>query len=614
MPNRKKILLVLLVGALVLMGVLFGARQSLPEKDTSRNEVALQMERTLKEYLKVEKPYSDLLQALKRNQVDTLGITMDGELLVREKDQNRYYVHMPAPQGLLTDALTKIAPNEVVIVSLRAVAVARNKGPAAVVLDGVKDLLPLVIIVFLVLAARGMAGGMGKDATYNRIDKTDVRFDDIIGAEDAKEALQDVVAYLKDPELFARIGARAPKGVLMEGPPGTGKTLLAKAVAGECSVPFYSLNGASFSSPFVGMGIMKVRKLFKEAAAHAPCIVFIDELDGIGNRDSGGRGDAASTENSRIINTILTELDGFEAQTGVVVIGATNYASRVDAALTREGRFDRKCLLGLPSIEERQKLFALYAKKINVSDNVDWTRLSRLSAGLAPSAISAVVNAAALAAAQRGSEEVTAPDLATALERQQMGAPTASIARGMSESLKRRIATHEAGHAVIGDATGMGTLDGVTIVPRSRALGVTLLTQDQDSLLFTGTELRAQICTLLAGRAAEKLMLGEASTGAANDLDRASRLALHMVADTGLAGRFGAFSFKALGPESETLTRAEALPDAVKLLEELEAETDRILVDNQEALAALTEALLDRETLTGEEAKAIISSKARRYT
>jgi len=608
--KHKKVLITLVVVGTMLAAFFSpGLFSSGPAFTPARNSVAVLVEKEQRHYLAHERPFSELLSLIGANKVGLLAVTTDGELLVRLRNGDRFYIHAPAPAGLLTDTLTKAKDQNVTVVTLRTAAVPRPANLVGEALQVVRDLLPVVLIVVLLVMARSSLGILGGAKPFSIVKDPGDRFDDVIGAEDAKEALADVVDYLRNPERYAEIGARAPKGVLLEGPPGTGKTLLARAVAGECGVTFISLNGASFSASFVGVGVGRVKQLFREAAKHAPCVIFIDELDGIGNRDGNGSGGAAETENSRIINTLLTELDGFDTRSGIVVIGATNYAARLDAALTREGRFDRHCALGMPNISERAELFALYAKKVKIVDVIDWSRLARRSAGLAPSAIAAVVNFAALIAAQAGRDAVTDTDLSTALERQQMGSPTASLQRAMSDSLRRRVAIHEAGHALVGWKTGMGTLDGVTIVPRSRALGVTLLTQESEDILFTRSELRARISTFLAGRAAELLVLGEASTGASNDLERASAIALSMVAETALAGTFGPFSFKALGRESETLTRGEALPQAVELLREIEAETDAMLAENRDALEALAGVLLERETLTGEEALAVLQSQ-----
>lgn len=583
-----------------------GRPARLPDDAPGRDTVAMLVEEEKASYLKQERPYSSLLSALAKDDVSVLAIATDGELLVRTRSNDRYYVHAPAPTGLLTDALAKARGNNALVVTLRVASVKPPVDFASGLADGSRALVQLLLVGFLIAMLRGSLGVLGGSKPFELVEDPGVRFGDVIGAEDAKDALKEVVAYLKAPERFAKMGARAPRGVLMEGPPGSGKTLLAKAVAGECGVPFLVLNGSSFTSTFVGVGVARVKKVFKEAAKHAPCVVFIDEIDGLGTREGSGHGGAVETENRRIINAILTELDGFDARAGIVVIGATNYGAHLDAGLTREGRFDRKCSLGLPNVKERQAIFELHAGKIPVATDVDWARLARLSAGMAPSAISTVVNFAAFDAAQDGREEVTQEDLQRALERQQLGTPAHGLTRAMSPEVRQRVAVHEAGHALIGWKTGMGTLDGVTIIPRSRALGVTLLTQEHDDLLLTEKELRSRIATLLAGREAERLVLGSVSTGATNDLERASHLALAMVSEAGMAGPFGPFSFKALGQQSETLARSKAMAAAVDLLKEEELVVSQSLAEHRLALDALTQALLNQETLTGDEARAIL--------
>lgn len=607
---KKAIITVIVMSLMVLAYLGYSQYTAEPEVKPARNSIAVLVEKEKDAYLKDERPFSDLISALSENKVSLMAVTTDGELLVRLRAGARFYVHAPAPAGLLTDTLTKAKDRNVTVVSLRTASVAPPANTYETVVSYARDIGTILFLVILFILVRSQMSGLGGTKNFDIITDSKTKFDDVIGADDAKQALADVVQYLKNPEQFAAIGARAPKGVLMEGPPGTGKTLLAKALAGECGVPFISLDGSSFTSPFVGIGVARVRDLFKTAAKHAPCVVFIDEFDGLGTRENSGgaAGHPTALENSRIINSILTELDGFNTSAGIVVIGATNYASRLDPALLREGRFDRRCTLGMPNVTERAQLFELYSKTVKTAKDIDWKRLSRRSAGLAPSAIAAIVNFGAFIAAQDKREEVTEADLWVALERQQMGSPTASLQNSMTEALRQRVAIHEAGHALVGWKTGMGTLDGVTIVPRARALGVTLLTQEKENLLHTGSELRARIATLLAGRSAELLVLGESSTGASDDLERASSIALAMVSETGLAGPYGPFSFKALGHDSEVFTKGKVMDAAIDLMKELEEATNTILTENRGVLDALTAALLDRETLTGEEARAILEN------
>jgi cell division protease FtsH len=427
-----------------------------------------------------------------------------------------------------------------------------------------------------------------------------VTFDDVIGAAEAKAALIDIKSYLKDPKGFTAIGARPPKGVLLSGPPGTGKTRLAKALAGECNVSFIPATGGDFTAMFIGLGSMRVKALFRKARKNAPCIIFIDEMDGIGRRTNTETGGTSEAEGNRIINQILTELDGFNSSSGVIVIGATNFPDAVDPALVREGRFDRKIELALPDVSDRQALFRLFAKHVKTGGVPDYGQLARLTTGLTPAAIASVVNQAALISARQGQQDVPMANFLEAIEVCRMGEVNGSSS-SMTEAERERIAVHEAGHAIVAQVMKVGRVEKVTILSRGGALGVTLVTQSEDKKLHLKSELQGRIQMLLAGRAAELITYDDASSGAASDLKEASRLALSMVATLGLGDAGSLFSLDALTalnikPDpSSAVTQAEAI---------LAAQNERCLETLgglRGALLELTQKLVERETIDGEE-------------
>jgi cell division protease FtsH len=436
--------------------------------------------------------------------------------------------------------------------------------------------------------------------------KPDIRFTDVIGVEEAKEALEDIVAYLKNPAKFSELGAKPPKGVVLEGHFGAGKTLLARAVAGEAGVPFVALSGGDFSDMFMGIGVRRVRKLFALARKLAPCVIFIDEIDGLGRRGSGNS--AGETENNRIINTLLVELDGFAPTSGIVVLGATNNLDNLDPALVRPGRFDRTCNLGLPDVDEREKLFVLYVAKLRTDGIIDYRQLARLASGLSPASIANAVNAAALLAAKEDATAVTHEYLHRVLEQQLMGGPSTGGQAALTLAERERIAVHEAGHALIAKLLNVGVVEKVSILRRGRALGATLVTNDHNVTLMSEPELRAKMTMLLGGRAAEALILKTASTGAANDLEHVSSIAYRMVTEFGFSKKIGPFSYAGL-PYGERRKECypEAIAEAREIIKDVESQCAEILVKNRHALERLTAQLLERETVNGEMVEACLN-------
>ncbi|MCI1010531.1 AAA family ATPase [Pseudomonas oryzihabitans] len=425
---------------------------------------------------------------------------------------------------------------------------------------------------------------------------TGISFKDVVGAAEAKRALEDVTTCLRNPKAFAALGARPPKGVLLTGEPGTGKTQLAKALATECNAHFIQVTGSDFSSMFFGVGIQKVKSLFRTARKKAPCIIFIDEIDGIGRRAEQSR--SSDAEANRIINQFLTELDGFDGTSGVLVLGATNFADSLDPALRREGRFDRTIAVPLPSLEDRRALFELYAGKLPCQGELDLAALSRGTVGLTPAAIAYISNHAALLAARENASAVTMAHFVEAIETCRIGEqPVGVTPLGSAE--RTRIAVHEAGHALVAAVLNVGRVEKVTLLPRGQALGVTLITPTEDKRLHLKSELEGRIQMLLAGRCAEQLYFNEVSSGAAQDLQEASKLALSMVASLGMGPSGSLLSLQALRDAGIEFDAAPSIAAADQLLHSLDHRCLALITELKPALDDITDQLLRDETIPG---------------
>jgi len=430
-----------------------------------------------------------------------------------------------------------------------------------------------------------------------------IGFADVIGAREAKQALNDVTAYLRDPAAYARLGARPPKGVLLTGEPGTGKTQLAKALATESNASFIQVTGSDFSSMYFGVGIQKVKALFRTARKQAPCIIFIDEIDGIGKRAEQQR--SSDAESNRIINQFLAEMDGFDAAAGVLVLGATNFPNSLDPALVREGRFDRSIAVGLPGLDDREALFRLYAGKVRTGDGLDYAQLARNTVGLTPAAIAYIVNHAALLAARANDSQIDMVRFVDAIETCRIGEQPSGITP-LSPTDRKRIAVHEAGHALVAAALKVGRVEKVTILPRGQALGVTLVTPVEDKRLHMTSELRNRIQMLLAGRGAELLYFHEASSGAGQDLQEASKIALSMVGALGMGPNGSLLSLQAVRDAHIEFDSGESIRAADELLKQLDRECQTLLQRMKPALDEITERLLAEETVPGEDVLAAI--------
>ncbi len=442
-----------------------------------------------------------------------------------------------------------------------------------------------------------------------------IRFSDVAGEDEAKESLSEIVDYLHDPNKYKDIGASMPKGILLVGPPGTGKTMLAKAVAGEANVPFFSMSGSEFVEMFVGMGASKVRDLFKQAKEKAPCIVFIDEIDAIGKKREGNIG--GNDEREQTLNQLLTEMDGFEGNNGVIILAATNRPDSLDPALTRPGRFDRRVPVELPDLKGREEILRVHAKKIKIAENVDYTQVARMASGASGAELANIVNEAALKAVREGRSPVTQTDLEESIEVVIAGYQKKNAI--LTDKEKWTVAYHEIGHALVAARqTNTAPVQKITIIPRtSGALGYTMQVEQDNHYLVTKTELENQIATLAGGRAAEEVVFGEISTGASNDIERATKIARSMITRYGMSKDFDMVAMenvqnRYLGGEStvdcseETQTKIDA--EVIEIVRKQHEKAAMILVENRNKLDELANYLYQKETITGEEFMKILES------
>ena len=455
-----------------------------------------------------------------------------------------------------------------------------------------------------------MSFNMGKSNAKVYVKSSDgIKFSDVEGVDEAEESLAEIVDYLHDPSKYKDIGASMPKGVLLVGPPGTGKTMLAKAVAGEADVPFFSISGSEFVEMFVGMGASKVRDLFKQAKEKAPCIVFIDEIDAIGQkRNSGAMG--GNDEREQTLNQLLTEMDGFEGNTGVIILAATNRPESLDPALTRPGRFDRRVPVELPDLKGREAILKVHAKKIRVADDVDFNRIARMASGASGAELANIVNEAALRAVRDGRKFANQADLEESIEVVIAGYQKKNAI--LTDQEKKTVAYHEIGHALVAALqTNSAPVQKITIVPRtSGALGYTMQVEEGNHYLMTKEEIENKIATYAGGRAAEEIAIGAISTGASNDIEQATKLARAMITRYGMSDEFGMVALEtvsnqylggdaSLACSAETQTKVDQL--VVELVKRQYEKARQILLENRDALDHLSQYLYEKETITGDE-------------
>ena len=457
--------------------------------------------------------------------------------------------------------------------------------------------------------ANAMSFGFGKSNAKIYIKSSEgIKFSDVAGEDEAKESLQEIVNYLHDPTQYQEIGASMPKGILLVGPPGTGKTMLAKAVAGEANVPFFSISGSEFVEMFVGMGASKVRDLFKQAKEKAPCIVFIDEIDAIGKKRDGQVG--GNDEREQTLNQLLTEMDGFEGNNGVIILAATNRPESLDPALTRPGRFDRRIPVELPDLQGREAILKVHAKKIKVADQVDFHQIARMASGASGAELANIVNEAALRAVRDGRKYATQADLEESIEVVIAGYQKKNAI--LTDQEKWTVAYHEIGHALVAARQNHSApVQKITIIPRtSGALGYTMQVEEGNHYLLTREELENKIATYTGGRAAEEVVFGTSSTGASNDIEQATKLARAMITRYGMSPDFDMVALESvtnqyLGGDSSLTcsmeTQTEVDRQVVALVKREHAKATAILQENREKLDELAKYLYERETITGEE-------------
>ena len=490
----------------------------------------------------------------------------------------------------------------------------------------VTGLLPLVIFIALgqyfsrkiqkqMGGKNAMAFGMGKSNAKIYVPSTEgIHFSDVAGEDEAKESLAEIVDYLHDPKKYSEVGASMPKGVLLVGPPGTGKTMLAKAVAGEANVPFFSMSGSEFVEMFVGMGASKVRDLFSQAKEKAPCIVFIDEIDAIGKKRDGQIG--GNDEREQTLNQLLTEMDGFEGNNGVIILAATNRPESLDPALTRPGRFDRRVPVELPDLKGREEILKVHAKKIKIAEDVDFHTIARMAAGASGAELANIVNEAALRAVRNNRKFVTEADLEESIEVVIAGYQKKNEVLSTKEKLV--VAYHEIGHALVAaKQTNSAPVQKITIIPRtSGALGYTMQVEQGDKYLMTKEEIENKIATFTGGRAAEEIIFGQITTGASNDIEQATKLARAMITRYGMSEDFDMVAMETvnnqyLGGDASLACSADTQKEidrmVVELVKKEHEKAKDILTENRKKLDELAQFLYEKETITGDEFMTILN-------
>ena len=562
--------------------------------------------------------YGTFMKMIEEKNVGSVEVS-DSEIVFTDKENKKIYKTGKMEDATLTQRLYDCGAE-----------FARNieKGMSPFMSFFLTFILPILIFAALgqymakkIMSQEGgpnaMAFGIGKSNAKVYVPSSDgIRFSDVAGEDEAKENLAEIVDYLHNPKKYSDIGASMPKGVLLVGPPGTGKTMLAKAVAGEAGVPFFSMSGSEFVEMFVGMGASKVRDLFRQAKEKAPCIVFIDEIDAIGKKREGQFG--GNDEREQTLNQLLTEMDGFEGNNGVIILAATNRPESLDPALTRPGRFDRRVPVELPDLAGREAILKVHAKKIKAADNVDFHTIARMAAGTSGAELANIVNEAALRAVRSGRTVVEQADLEESIEVVIAGYQKKNAI--MTDSEKKVVAYHEIGHALVAALqTDSAPVQKITIIPRtSGALGYTMQVEQNDKVLMTKEELENKIATLTGGRAAEELVFNSITTGASNDIEQATKLARAMITRYGMTEEFDMVALETVNNQylgGDALLACSA--DTQKEVDRKVVQTVRVqhekalklLKDNRGKLEELAGYLYEKETITGEEFMTILSRK-----
>lgn len=492
-------------------------------------------------------------------------------------------------------------------------------------------LLPVIVIIALwMLIMRQLQAGGNKAMTFGKSKakllsegQTKVTFDDVAGVDEAKEELKEVVEFLKDPQKFSRLGGKIPKGVLLVGPPGTGKTLLAKAVAGEANVPFFSISGSDFVEMFVGVGASRVRDLFEQGKKHKPCLIFMDEIDAVGRSRFGGGFGGGHDEREQTLNQLLVEMDGFNSNEGIILIAATNRADVLDPALLRPGRFDRQVMVDFPDLNGREHILQVHARKVRLGSDVDLNIIAKGTSGFSGADLANVINEAALLAARRSRDDISMGELEEARDRVMMGPERRSLA--LTDKEKKLTAYHEAGHALTAKFVGaQEEVHKVTIIPRGRALGITSYLPGEERFTQFRGALKDRLVYMLGGRAAEEIIFGDFTTGAGNDLQRATQMATRMVCEFGMSDVLGPRTYgdnnssifnAGMGREGgENVRYSDATASVIdteikKIVDEAHTRAVKLLEDNREILVRVSEALIERETIDGKELDLLIKGE-----
>jgi cell division protease FtsH len=570
-------------------------------------------------------PYSSFVQSVDSGNVATATISAENPATIsgKLKDGSNYRTVAPV-LGFSTNSVVKQMQD-------KSVTVTQDSGTGFSLIGLLINWLPVILIVgvFIWFMRQMQQGGGGRGAmSFGRSraklqgeDQVKVNFSDVAGCDEAKEEVGELVEFLRDPGKFQRLGGKIPRGVLMVGPPGTGKTLLAKAIAGEAKVPFFSISGSDFVEMFVGVGASRVRDMFDQAKKHAPCIIFIDEIDAVGRHRGAGLG-GGHDEREQTLNQLLVEMDGFEGTEGIIVIAATNRPDVLDPALLRPGRFDRQVVVGLPDVKGREQILKVHLRKVPTASDVDAMVIARGTPGFSGADLANLVNEAALFAARENAREVRMSHMDKARDKILMGTERRSMA--MSEDEKKLTAYHEAGHAIVGRVVPEhDPVYKVTIIPRGRALGVTMYLPESDKYSMNKVAIESQLCSLYGGRVAEELIFGtdKVTTGASNDIERATKMARNMATKWGLSDALGPVTY---GEEEDEVflgrsvtqhknvsnETARKIDEVVRdILDRAYARTTQILTDNIDKLHVMADALLQYETIDARQIDDIMAGR-----